>query len=191
MKKAKMLPAIVLIGLIGCSGESFTGFDDDAATADVAAGAYMPKVDTPHMVPIKWEFSVEPLPNGVLECLPSGSGVYIPASFSVSGHVSHLGRVDADQSTASFTGCVLGAGTISGDGHATLTGANGDAVELDGVLTLSFADGAMYGIWTITGGTGRFEGASGWIETTETPAPDGSGSVGSGSGMITSPGTLR
>jgi len=47
------------------------------------------------------------------------------------------------------------------------------------------------GEWTITGGTGRFAGASGWIQTLEVPSADGSGSDGGGSGMITPPGMLR
>ena len=69
-------------------------------------------------------------------------------------------------------------------------GANGDAVDMEGVLTVSFADFSATGEWEITGGTGRFTGASGWMNTFEVAAEDGSGSVGSGSGMITRPGSL-
>jgi hypothetical protein len=190
MKKLTVLSVVALLGLAGCSNEALTGPDGGgAADAQVAKSASA--VHAPMQVPIKWTFEVEPLQAGVLECMPAGSGFYVPANYSVSGHVSHLGKVDSDASLATFTGCTLTPGGASGELGIALVGANGDAIHLDGVLTLSLADGVGYGTYTITGGTGRFEGATGWMQTTETPTPDGSGSAGGGWGMITPPGALH
>jgi hypothetical protein len=120
----------------------------------------------------------------------------IPVNYSASGKMSHLGRLDPNDSGAAFTECivnVVGGVPTTAVGAATveLVGANGDGVFLEGYLTLHFADMTATGEWTITGGTGRFEGASGWLRTWETPAEDGSGSVGSGEGMITPPGVAN
>ncbi|MFP4622620.1 MAG: hypothetical protein ACLFRX_00420, partial [Gemmatimonadota bacterium] len=57
--------------------------------------------------------------------------------------------------------------------------------------TLVFAAGHSVGDWDVMGGAGLFVGARGHIDTLEAPAPDGTGSLGSGSGMITLPSPVK
>jgi len=152
------------------------------------------------MVPIKWTYVMTAASTDVIVCDNSdGSTPFMafPIEWAVAdGMMSHLGVLDTEASSATFSSClmyIVDGAPVSGDGVATihLVGANGDAVDLEGVLTLSFADFTATGAWSIIGGTGRFTGASGWINTLEAPTADGSGSQGSGSGMITPPGMLN
>lgn len=151
------------------------------------------------MVPFTWTYHMTPISGDPLVCTNSdGSPPFlaVPVDYSGTGHASHLGRIDPESTAAWFTSCVVNIVggipvTAAGDINVHLVGANGDAVDMEGVLTVSFADFSATGEWTITGGSGRFTGASGWLATFEEAAEDGSGSVGSGSGMITPPGALR
>jgi hypothetical protein len=153
------------------------------------------------MVPLTWTYHMVAAAGGVLTCTNSDGSppsLAFPINWAVaSGMMTHLGLLDTEASSAAFSTCVVNIApegypiSASGDATVHLVGANGDAVDMAGVLTLSFADGSAAGDWTITGGTGRFTGAGGWIKTLEVPAADGNGSEGSGSGMITPPGILK
>lgn len=185
MKKSTAIWALLLATLVGCSGDSLLLADDNGAARGVEAGK---KVSSePTMVPISWTFEAEAQPGAVIECAPEGSGFILPANWSMTGIASHMGRLDPVATTTWFSSCWLGAGTVSGAISTILVGPNGDSLEMEGVLTLSFADGTATGEWAIHGGTGRFESATGWMTTIEHPKEDGSGSAGTGHGMITPP----
>ena len=82
------------------------------------------------------------------------------SSMSGTGHISHLGHV-----TWTTEQCFqLFAGTF-GDAELVVTAANGDMLlgTYDGVMT---GDTTFAETMVITGGTGRFAGASGTIEET-------------------------
>jgi len=151
-----------------------------------------------HLVPVRWAYHMTASGTDILICTNSdGSPPFlaIPVQYAAAGRMSHLGRLDPGASGAAFTSCIVNVVggvplTAVGTAWVELVGANGDAVFLEGDLTLHFADLTATGEWTVTGGTGRFEGADGWINTRETPAEDGSGSVGTGEGMISPPGVL-
>jgi hypothetical protein len=168
------------------------------STTDPASGLGM-TASRSTMVPVRWTYHMVAAAGGVLTCTyadGSPSPLAFPIDWAVaSGMMTHLGQLDTEASSAAFSTCVVNVAdgypvSAYGDGTVHLVGANGDAVDLAGVLTLSFMDNNAVGDWTITGGTGRFTGAAGWIKTLEVPAADGNGSVGSGSGMITPPGVL-
>ena len=145
------------------------------------------------MVPIDWTFHVWATAAPTVPCLaPDGSVAgAVPPIYAVSGTLTHVGRLDEEASSATIHDCVLSSGPagpqVSGSITAHLVGYQGDAVDLDGTLTLILAAGYAAGDWDIVGGEGRFAGATGFIDSTEYPAADGSGSVGSGAGMISQP----
>jgi hypothetical protein len=150
------------------------------------------------MIPVTWTYHMAAAGTDMLVC-PNSDGsppfMAISVHYNATGRMTHLGRLDSSATGATFSSCVVNVVEgmpITAVGAATvdLTGANGDAVFLEGTLTLHFSDMSATGEWTIAGGTGRFDGASGWIQTWEQPEEDGSGSVGSGEGMISPPGML-
>ena len=128
----------------------------------------------PHtMVPITWTYHMMPASDDMITCTNSdGSTPFLsfPVYWMATGKMTHLGITDSEASSAWFTACVVNLVdgvpvSADGDGYVHLVGANGDAVDLAGVLSLSFVDFTATGDWTITGGSGRFDGASGWIDT--------------------------
>jgi len=99
------------------------------------------------------------LTAGVLDC---GGGVFFPHEFEGKGRFTHLGKV----TSAIFAdSCSVSGSTLEATGHATHTAANGDSVDVAFSGSANLATGAIvFDIIEITGGTGRFEGASGTLE---------------------------
>lgn len=198
MSRSTSLLSALAVGLLvsACGDHSIT----DPAFGDLVQPQAQVVAAAPAegMVPFTWTYHMTPISANTLVCTNSdGSPPFlsVPVDYSGTGRASHLGRIDAEATAASFTSCVVNIVggipvTAAGDISLHLVGANGDAVDMEGVLTVSFADFSATGEWTITGGSGRFTGASGWVGTFEVAAEDGSGSVGTGLGMITPPGAL-
>ncbi|MCG6956178.1 MAG: hypothetical protein LJF04_09315 [Gemmatimonadetes bacterium] len=192
-----MLP-VLAAGLVAaaCTDDGIT--DPTLMNASQPLAQVVAADHTQGMVPFTWTYHMTPISAEVVVCTNSdGSPPFLPVpkNYTGTGNISHMGRMDPDATLAWFTDCVVNMVgeipvTASGGIVAHLVGANGDAVDMEGVLTVSFADFSATGEWEITGGTGRFTDASGWINTYEVAAEDGSGSVGSGSGMITRPGSF-
>jgi hypothetical protein len=78
------------------------------------------------------------------------------------GQVSHLGRVHIEVAHCTVLDWETGTGTF-GHGGWTLTAANGDHLHFSHQGSFEFlGDVALItGTWTVTGGDGRFTGASG------------------------------
>lgn len=106
---------------------------------------------------------VEPIPGVFPGCtLEEGQAPLLWRFTSAgTGTMSHLGRV-----SYGFTHCTHVDLTIT-EGELTLTAANGDTVELAYTAVVTEYEGpedpeAVWEMsWTVTGGTGRFAGASG------------------------------
>ena len=191
-----VLSLIAVALLAGCDG-SFTS----PLTPDDPAARW---IDGQAMVPIDWTFHVTATGEEWVPCyLPNGDPfvymgqpVAVSVGYRVEGHASHLGELDPALSSASILDCSVqltpeGMPMALG-GHVTarLVGPQGDAIDLDGTLTQYPFAGHAVGDWDIVGGEGRFEGASGYIDSIEYPADDASGSVGSGSGWVSRPGDV-
>jgi hypothetical protein len=90
-----------------------------------------------------------------------GSGTVVNGVLQGTGGATHLGLY-AEAGTLSFTPDPNDPTRVLVVGEATFTAANGD--ELRGVITqasLDLTTGIAIGEFRFTGGTGRFEGASG------------------------------
>lgn len=181
--------------LVGCGDTELpTAFSPEETRMELEA-VISSSAET--LVPVKWTYHMAPAGTDFLVC-PNSDGsppmMAISRVYVGEGSMSHLGRLNPEETHAEFESCLvnlIGGLPVSAVGSAIveLVGANGDAVFLEGELTLHFAQGNATGEWDITGGTGRFEGAGGWMDTWETPTDDGS-SLGKGEGMITPPGVL-
>ncbi len=94
----------------------------------------------------------------------------IPDHF-LAGNATHLGLLNADLSTLHHDDCNLSFATmtLTTSVAGQLAASNGDLVYYTGedvidvfnLLTGGGPTGTINGTWTITGGTGRFDGASG------------------------------
>jgi hypothetical protein len=95
---------------------------------------------------------------------PQMYNAIVPISCTGSGNVSHLGRVSLSETHDTVVLAATGYTTaLMENGEATLTAANGDQLDLTftgtSVRTANGFDDTID--YTITGGTGRFTGASG------------------------------
>lgn len=90
--------------------------------------------------------------------------------YAITGNATHLGNLNSG-STLHHNNCDLSFATalLTTSVNGQLVAANGDMIYYSGddvvnvfnMLTASGTTGDINGTWTITGGTGRFEGASG------------------------------
>lgn len=106
----------------------------------------------------------------------SNSGFLRTSGFFVNGTATHLGKIDASNSPGEDVSCNF---TVTTEGRLVLetevagqiTAANGDMIyytgsdklDLTEILTGVSPFGTIVGTWIITGGTGRFVGATGTL----------------------------
>jgi hypothetical protein len=101
----------------------------------------------------------------------SGDAPFVAPDFLLDGEADHLGNINEQTSTLHHDACNLNltamelTTSVSGQivaasGHKIFYTGN-DVVDVTNFVTQQGTTGAITGTWTITGGTGRFEGASG------------------------------
>ncbi|HLF65506.1 MAG TPA: hypothetical protein VI603_17195 [Saprospiraceae bacterium] len=108
--------------------------------------------------------------NPLTACSGDIPGFAIPDHF-LAGQATHLGNLNAALSTLHHDDCNLSFATmtlttsVSGQlaaANADLVYYTGeDVIDVSALLTGTGTTGTIEGTWTVTGGTGRFEGASG------------------------------
>lgn len=162
--------ALLVAGLIltGCAGDDLTGASpasraEETRAASSLAGEHATKKNSQER-PFKGIYVV-PGENITVTPSPLCPAGYGLVEFTGSGQASHLGRFVGAQSH-----CQNAAGDIV-QIDATLTAANGDQVFAVGTgQVVDNGDGTstVTASYTITGGTGRFAGASGSFTTTAT-----------------------
>ena len=123
-----------------------------------------------HTVPIKGDFAYSPSGPQVV----CKDGFEAPRIVSGPGETSQLGET-VFEFTVDDCATDFGAATLTINGSFTLTGANGDAIwvgtstgvfDISGVLAGETLFGAFELVGQITGGTGRFAGATGSVSAT-------------------------
>jgi len=111
-------------------------------------------------------------PNPPTAC--SGDAPFVAPDFLLDGEADHMGNINGQTSTLHHDACNLNltdmelTTTVSGqivaaNGHLIYYTGN-DVVDVTNFVTQQGTTGSITGTWTITGGTGRFEGATGSIE---------------------------
>jgi len=93
--------------------------------------------------------------------------------YTISGNATHLGILNSTLSFLHHDDCDLNLETATLSTHVSgqLVGANGDLINYSGedvinvfnFLTGNGPNGPITGTWTITGGTGKFAGATGSV----------------------------
>ena len=107
-----------------------------------------------------------------MQCTGDLPGLFLPDHF-LSGSAIHLGTFIAQESTLHHASCNLSFATmqLTASVSGQITPGNGDRIYYNGndvidvtnLLTGQGNTGSIQGTWTITGGTGRFDEASGTI----------------------------
>lgn len=107
-----------------------------------------------------------------MSCTGDLPGLALPEHF-MHGNATHMGELIWQQSTLIHTSCNLSFATmlLTTDVSGQLSASNvdliyysgTDVIDVTNLLTGAGTTGSIEGTWTITGGTGRFDGASGSI----------------------------
>ena len=120
------------------------------------------KVERPMFVNFqaKPDMSVPPV-----QCLPAEYGIILGGGTFIYGTATHVGKVDPLNSYTRLKVCNMAAGlaAVITMNQGQLAAANGDLMFFQSEETTSLITGAMGGVVTITGGTGRFTGATGSV----------------------------
>ena len=161
-----LLVPFIALWAYGCdSAENPIGPNEQSLATDRAAapGALSASQQAPKMVPLKARMSYEDDPGDGVQCrtpwTPDPPFIFFPERVLGQGQWTHLGRTTSE---IRISECAWTPGGIAASGTATHTGANGDAIEVEWVgLFDQAANTILFDPIVITGGTGRFEGASG------------------------------
>lgn len=97
--------------------------------------------------------------DNIYAALPPPFGPGLVANFAGTSQMTHMGR--SAQSGNLTLQAPVADGVFPGSGSVVITAANGDVVRFNYVGLLYAATGEGKGTFTITGGTGRFAGATG------------------------------
>lgn len=163
---------IASAGVLGCSGLNDLTSSDDAHSA--ARPALAADVQDPMMVPYRAEAAFAPGSPELTVCdLPagySGDPVALPTLAVGEGQQTYLGRATTAITTEY---CALTPAGVLAGGHVINTAADG--ASLNGVWdalitppTFVFVENGKAAPIVVDGGTGRFEGASGYSSGTGT-----------------------
>jgi hypothetical protein len=169
MKKIKIIiPAIML--LAACSKDM--NEINPGSTAQAALSSNSNAQKTAVTRPFSATFNAAADANASpTSC--SGVVPFAAPDFLLSGTATYLGIINAQISRLHHVSCDVDVATMLLSTNVTvdLFAANGDIVHCSGadvvnvvnLLTQTGTTGAITGAWTVTGGTGRFTGASGSI----------------------------
>ena len=101
------------------------------------------------------------------ECAPSGNDLRCTFALNGEGNSTILGAFSEEATWhVQIDNAVIDPASPKGSilsGSATLTGANGDTIEIVPVAGSRLDDGVINAVFNIVGGTGEFEGATGSI----------------------------
>ncbi|MBK5285589.1 MAG: hypothetical protein JJE25_09300 [Bacteroidia bacterium] len=165
MKKLSIIISAVVL-LASCSKES----DDLATPSSTISGNGFEKSAAARTFLATFNASVNAnSPNPPTAC--SGDAPFVAPDFLLNGAADHMGKINAQTSTLHHDACNLNltdmelTTSVSGqivaaNGHKIFYTGN-DVVDVTNFVTAAGTTGSITGTWTITGGTGRFEGATG------------------------------
>ncbi len=167
MKKLSIIILSVLL-FVACNKESGSlTLHEEEAVSKSGQKSQVTRV-------FKGEFqaSIDPDPsNSPIVCAGDIPGFAIPVRFLLNGNATHVGELIEQQSGFQHASCNLSVSTmqLTTTIGGQLVASNGDrifytghdVIDVSGLLTGQGTTGTIQGVWTITGGTGRFEEASG------------------------------
>ena len=194
MKKMVMMAMGIML-LAACKKDSSTDaflMDDIESKANGGKQVTRPiKIDIFSSVDLNPDIPSEP-------CLGDANPLNT-SGFFLNGNVTHLGRINAAKSRGQDISCEFSAGTrltLATEVKGQIVAANGDIIYYEGndlldlteIFTAVSPYGTIEGVWKITGGTGRFVGATGSFPIkgiVDVSKPSGGYFTATGEGTIT------
>jgi len=164
----KKLTAIILSAIL------FAGCSKDTDRETFIQGEPIQSVQTPQITRVfngSFSSTINTDPGITpMQCTGDLPGLFLPDHF-LHGNAIHMGQLIWEQSTLRHLSCNLSFSTrqLTASVSGQISAANGDVIYYNGndvidvtnLLTSQGITGSIQGVWNITGGTGRFEEASG------------------------------
>lgn len=149
IKMKKLLFLFLSLGIL------FTGCDNDVLVPDATNDAAL-KSSHVKMVPLRGEIQshVDVYDNG------------IPLMGTLSGQMSHLGKLNMEESVWTTNSLTIDDGIITWEMTGKLCAANGDLVHYNLTGVFDMVKNELDADSEIVGGTGRFKFAEGYMEIT-------------------------
>lgn len=170
MKKIKII-ALAIMLLTSCKKESNELSSASTLPVDVASNAMAKKTMVSRSFEISFYTTVDTNSSIPRTSCTGDLPGFANAGVFLHGTATHLGLIDPLQSRLQDVNCNLSFATalLTTNIAGQMASQNGDLVFYTGndeinvfnLLTGAGTTGTITGVWTITGGTGRFAGASG------------------------------
>jgi len=165
MRKITII-ALVIMLLTACKKDISSG---TRITEEVASKVEKTKIT--RSIKVDFFSSADPL-SPLLSCtLPGVPFAIANSGYFLHGSVTHLGLINSETSTGLDGSCNLSGSTfilstttagqiVAADGDM-ITYTGNDEIDLNNIIFHGGTTATITGLWTITGGTGRFAGATG------------------------------
>ncbi|NUQ25689.1 MAG: hypothetical protein HUU34_17205 [Saprospiraceae bacterium] len=150
MKNITFMLVIFLLITASCEKEVIVAPDDFSVAITIAPDAASPFVTC---------------------SMPDGTILQFPSKGFTSGTASFMGGLDADKSTMTILSCVFNMdySALQMEIKTVMADKDGDQVFFDGTAYTFFTN-VSTAYYTVTGGTGKYRDAYGWMRTEGTVA---------------------
>ena len=119
-----------------------------------------------HTVPLKVWLQMTEDQSSTQLCTPEEFEVGLHGGW-VSGHATHFGNIIAEENYLFIDDCfITSQTTVMGHFSGVLKAANGDQMDYLGEIYFDFTDYSFTGHTDFFNGTGKFEGAAGFVDFT-------------------------
>jgi hypothetical protein len=167
MKKIKII-AVAIILLTSCKKNMPS---DTMIPEEVASKTDAAKAKITRSIKVDFFSSADPSSPTLTCTLPGVPFAIANSGYFLHGNVSHLGLINSETSMGLDGSCNLNgstfilstttAGRIVANNDDMITYTGSDEIDLNNIIFNGGTKATITGLWTITGGTGRFAGATG------------------------------
>ena len=170
MKKITIF-AVAIMLLTACKKDINEMRSDAMVPADLTSKTNAESVQVTRPMKVDFYTTVNSASPNLTCTLPGVPFAIANSGYFLHGNATHLGLINSETSMGLDRSCNLNGSTfiLSTTTAGQIVAANGDkitytgndAIDLNNVIFNGGTTAAITGLWTITGGTGRFAGATG------------------------------
>lgn len=163
---------------------------DEPISDPINLKAHVANSEEVKMVPFKGNFVSFPIAPDPFDCVDPDTGSVVQAALfnAIKGNATHIGVLDPEQSPLAPVSCLLeeAEGRLTVGLDMTFVNKKGDGIRILGESVINL-DGSATGSFDIIDGFGKFEGATGWVDTEGFFNFENGVATYSGDGMVTQP----